>query len=184
MAGALMISAGCASSGADAEGGSVTPEASVPQKVATAHLTRTRMFPRGVQGQIYGYVDGSFRPDVYVYPKDGWPDARTQGEDFHKTLKMMRFDREIGEYHILLDEQTTVTANGREYYGHEIVFTTVRRGLRRDSYFLVLALPEQYIKFRITQNPSAESMTRSRAFVREWLTAYTYGRTQPAEPTH
>ena len=84
----------------------------------------------------------------------------------------MRFDGDISAYDIQLDDAATVTVGERDLNGHEIVFNTVRRGLRRDGYFLVLVLPEHYIKFRITQNQAYESLPRAREFVKAWLADY------------
>ena len=128
--------------------------------------------PRGADGRIYEYVDADFGPDVYVYRREGSANPRAEARDFLKELRVMRFDGDISAYDIQLDDAATVTVGERDLNGHEIVFNTVRRGLRRDGYFLVLVLPEHYIKFRITQNQAYESLPRAREFVKAWLADY------------
>ena len=68
-----------------------------------------------------------------------------------ETLDIIRRRGEFDSYQILLNQPITVTAGTRSLPGHEVVFGMTRRNEVRESYFAVVALDDQYVKFTITQ---------------------------------
>ncbi len=133
---------------------------------------RTQVYPRSQLGTLYRYREDSFRPDVYIYPSDDWPNLREQAYLFVDVIGEMRMRRRYDDYEILLDVPITLEIPGDTLAGHEIVFRVKRGNDRRDSYFAVIAMPGEYVKFRITQALSDSSVIRSREFVNAWVSAY------------
>lgn len=162
----------CASANGEANNEATPSALPLPQLVGNARHFKTEYFTRGSLGRLYRYRDGRFRPDVYVYPASEWPDVATQAFDFVQTLNAERNRRWFDAYEIMLDEPIRLPVAEDTLTGHEIVFRIRRGSQNRDSYFAVLAVRDQYVKFRITQAPDDNAPVKSRAFVHAWLSAY------------
>ena len=168
----LMLSslAACASTGTKDPG--TLASSPVPQMVGAAQLTETDIFPRRRPGIGYRYRAGEVRADVYLFLKGDRDNPRTQAEDFLEELRIMRLRGDYDGYDVLTEESLTLSIGTHTITGSEIVFRTQRRARRSDEYFAAVALPEQYVTFRVVQPLAVASADSARAFVREWLTAH------------
>ena len=162
--------AGCASTPADDPG--ALRASPVPQVVGGARLTETDIFPRQRPGIGYRYRAGEMRADVYVFLRGDRDDPRTQAQDFLDELRIMRLRGDYDGYAVLREESLLLSIGTHTITGSEIVFRTQRRARRSDEYFAAVALPEQYVTFRVVQPLSESSADSARAFMREWLTAH------------
>jgi hypothetical protein len=167
---AALVLGGCASARTD--DAEVLASSPVPKQIGNARLTEADIFPRYRPGTGYRYRDGDLRADVYLFMKGDMADTRTQTDDFLKELRIMRLRGEYDSYQILVEDAVEVTNGTQIIAGHEVVFRSQRRARQNDEYFAVLALPEQYARFRITQPVDPASADEARAFVRAWLTAH------------
>ena len=173
-----LVIAACASSPDD--GGVVPPAASgraIPSKVGIVERNKSETLPRG-GGVVHRYRDGRFRPDVFLYEKDGAGSTRTQAYEFIESLKFQRVFGRSDAFRVVLDEPIRATIHEQTYEGHEIVAQIRGRGQWYDTYFSVIALPDEFVKFRITQPRGDQTPVRSREFVQGWLTAYLAGEDQ------
>ncbi len=166
----LLILTACASGSSQEE--SHLRARRAPQQVGTVRLNQTQQLPRYALGAIYRYRDEDFRPDVYIYPRDQWPDLRMQAFNFVDAIGEMRLRGRYESYDMLLDVPIKLNIGTEALAGHEIIFRIAQAGRKRDSYFAVIGLPEQYVKFRITQPTEPNAPVRAREFVSAWLTAY------------
>jgi len=130
--------------------------------------TAMQKFPTAELGTSYRYSSPDFRGDVFVYPHKGWPDITRQANDFPQTLEVYRSRGEFDSYQILLTQPITVAG----FSGQEVVHKYTRRGQVSDSYFSVVELPNEYVKFRISQPPDAKSVGKARDFMNSWVAAY------------
>ena len=144
----------------------------VPQVVGSARLTETDIFPRQRPGTGYRYRAGEMRADVYLFLKGDRDDPRKQAEDFLEELRIMRLRGDYDGYDVSREESVLLSIGTHTITGYEIVFRTQRRARRSDEYFAAVALPEQYVTFRVVQPLGESSADSARAFVREWLTAH------------
>jgi hypothetical protein len=141
----------------------------IPATVAGIKQTSAQRFPRADMGTMYRYGNADFRGDVYVYPKTGWPDVTQQASGFSQVLEIYRSRGEFDSYQILLTQPVTVAG----FPGHEVVHKYTRQGKDSDSYFSVVQLPNEYVKFRISQPPDAKSVEKARSFMNSWVAGYT-----------
>jgi hypothetical protein len=144
----------------------------VPDSVGGVGLSRTEKYPDRRLGTLYRYAQGDFRPDVYVYDKADWSDPQGQARSFIEALEINKRRGEFDSFDVLLTRSINLDANGRILPGHEIVLKMHRRNEPRDSYFAVVSLPNEYVKFRITQVPSETSIVKARDFVNGWISKY------------
>ena len=169
----MLLLAACSSGSSTADttpGPARTP--SVPKAVDDVVAAGTQRFPSAELGTLYRYARGEFKPDVYLYAKSGWRDAQSQAQTFIETLDVNRRQGAFDSYQILLKQAITVTAGTRSFPGHEVVFRMTRRNEVRESYFAVVALDNQYVKFRITQTLDATATAKAREFARRWVALY------------
>jgi hypothetical protein len=170
-----MVIAACASSPDVGDGVPAgLPVRPIPAKVGIVELDKSETLPRGA-GIVHRYRDGRFRPDVFLYGKEGSEDIRMQAYEFIESLKFRRVFGRFDSFRVLLDEPITVTIGNQTFPAHEIVAQIRSRAQWYDTYFSVIALPDQFVKFRITQPRSDQTPVRSREFVNGWLTAYLAG---------
>jgi len=141
----------------------------IPATVDGIPKTKTERLPTGELGTIHRYGSADFRPDVYVYPTTGWSDVAGQTDEFLQTLAIYRSRGEFDSYQVLLKQPITVAG----FPGHEVVLKFTRRGQPSDSYFSLVRLPNEYVKFRISQPPEAKSVEKARSFMNSWIAAYT-----------
>ena len=169
----MLLLAACSSGSRTAD---VTPgparSPTVPTAVDDVTAAGTQRFPSAQLGTLYRYARGDFKPDVFLYAKSGWRDSQSQAQTFIETLDISRRRGEFESYQILLNQAITVTAGARSLPGHEVIFRMTRRNEVRESYFAVVALDDEYVKFRITQAVDATATARAREFARRWVALY------------
>ncbi len=144
----------------------------VPQVVGGARLTETDIFPRRRPGIGYRYRAGEMRADVYLFLKGDRDDPRQQAEDFLEELRIMRLRGDYDGYDVQREESLLLSVGTHTITGSEVVFRTQRRARRSDEYFAAVALPEQYVTFRVVQPLSESSADSARAFMHDWITAH------------
>jgi hypothetical protein len=169
---AVMLAAvtACASN-SQVAGTSTAAGAAVPKAIGTAQYARTDRLPRNA-GLVHRYRDGQFRPDVFIYSKVDGSTTRLEAYEFIESMKFQRVWGRVDKFKIQLDQPVSLTVDSQTLQGHEIVLEVIGRAQRRDSYFAVYELPDHFVKFRITQAPSDQSVLRARDFACAWMEAY------------
>lgn len=157
------------------------PAHRIPQLVLTTALRDSQVFPADSFGAVYRYDSEAAHVDVYVYPAETWAGTSWQAGDFEQWLATEEAQRRITSYEIVSKEALALQVANHRVEGHEVVATTSRGSESRHTYFAVIALPGEYVKFRSTRAPGAPAFSQ-RAFVQEWLDAYLAGRPIAAEP--
>jgi hypothetical protein len=143
-----------------------------PNAVGEVVLADSVKYPNARLGVLYRYRHGDFRPDVYLYAKEGWPDPQGQAQEFVPTLDYYQHKGEYESYRIQLTQPIVLNAGDRALPGHEIVVRYDQKDHTRDSYFAVVSLPNEYVKFRITQRSHPNAVVSARDFVNAWLAGY------------
>jgi hypothetical protein len=130
---------------------------------------------RGEEGRAFRteYRDGDLRAQVSRYSIESKPSPVGQAEDFKRELKVRQLQlHEIDWYDVQTEEPLAIPIAADTLRGYEVVALTTTRGRRRESYFAVIALADEYVTFRVTHPPEQTSATRLREFVKSWLTTY------------
>lgn len=171
----LITFCGCASTTRIPTPGVGAPEDSgsfvVPRLVADVAVRDSQIFrPRGA-GISYRYGSGEVERDVYVYPKESWPDPASQARTFVDALAIERRRGRFDSYEVLTNVPFNLQVDNKVFAAQEVTFRIVRKGEPRNSYFAVVSLPDRYFKLRVTRRPAADD-GRHREFVRLWVEAY------------
>jgi hypothetical protein len=166
----LIVSGACASSPAAGPVASRTRHP-VPRLVQNVIITDSVIHRSRQLGVMYRYGSGHMRRDVFIYPDDAPPDVARQAALFIDVLEIERKRKQMLRYEVLSTFSFTIPLGADTLAAQEVVVKMERKEGVLQSYFAVVSLPAEYVKFRMSPPVSAGDIPH-RDFVIAWLQAY------------
>lgn len=148
----------------------------VPISAGVAVFVDSARLDRPTMGMSYRYESPYFiASDVFIYSRATSPDPSQQADQFLEVMELYREQGRFDAVRVLRRAERTVEDRrfnrAARFTGYEVRIRLTQDGRELESYFAVFSRGDDYLKFRVTYLPVAESRNAAEEFVKQVLSA-------------